>query len=293
MIPEQELNLEIPHPITPYKKLIINAAITGMVPTKKDNKHVPITVDEIIQDAINCYNAGASIIHIHARDKEQKPTYKKEIYAKIIEGIRSQCPNVIVCVTTSGRFDNTFEKRSQVLELQGKHKPDMASLTMGSLNFSHQASINTPDMIERLTLKMKENNIIPEIEIFDIGMINTIKVMIKKKFLDAPFYCNLLFGSIYSVPASLFDLSYVVKSLPPFSHWAVAGIGIFQMKMNFASILMGGHVRVGLEDNLYYDYEKKQIATNEMLVSRIVRFTKEIGRNISTAQETRDVLGIK
>jgi len=289
---EPQYDLGIPHPITPYSKLIINAAMTGMIPTKKDNPHVPVSVDQIIEDAVNCYKAGASIVHVHARDNQQKPTYEKEIYAQIIEGIRSQCSDVIICATTSGRVHNTFEKRSQVLELSGDLKPDMGSLTMGSLNFPKQASVNTPEMIERLALKMKENGIVPEIEIFEIGMISTSKVMIKKGILKAPFYFNLLFGSVYSIPATLFDLSYIVKNLPPDVHWAAAGIGKFQLKINFASILMGGHVRVGLEDNLYYDHAKKELATNEMLIKRVVKFANVIGRQVATAQEARDMLEI-
>ena len=289
---EEEYDLGIPHPIKPYQKLIINAAITGMVPTKKDNPHVPVSVDEIIEDAINCYKAGASILHLHARDNDQKPTYKKEIYAQIIEGIRSPCPDVIICTTTSGRVYNTFEKRSQVLELNGKLKPDMGSLTMGSLNFPKKASVNTPKMIQNLALKMKENGIVPEIEIFETGMISTTKVLIKKGILKPPFYFNLLFGSIYSIPATMFDLSYMVKNLPPHANWAAAGIGKFQLKINFASVLMGGHVRVGLEDNLYYDQEKKELATNVLLISRVVKFAHEIERKVATAKEAREMLGI-
>ena len=289
---EEEYDLGIPHPIKPYQKLIINAAITGMVPTKKDNPYVPVSVDEIIKDAINCYRAGASILHIHARDNDQKPTYKKEIYAQIIEGIRSQCSDVIICATTSGRVHNTFEKRSQVLELSGDLKPDMGSLTMGSLNFPKQASVNTPEMIERLALKMKENGIVPEIEIFETGMISTSKVMIKKGILKAPFYFNLLFGSVYSIPATMFDLSYMVKSLPPDVNWAAAGIGKFQLKINFASVLMGGNVRVGLEDNLFYNQENKELATNEMLILRVAKFANEVGRKVATAKEAREILGI-
>jgi uncharacterized protein (DUF849 family) len=289
---DERYDLGIPHPITPYPKLIINAAITGMVPQKKDNPNIPVSIDEIIEDAVKCYKAGASIVHVHARDDEQKPTYKKEIYAKIIEGIRSQCADVIICATTSGRIDNTFEKRSQVLELNGKYKPDMGSLTLGSLNFPQKASVNSPDMIERLALKMKKNDIVPEIEVFESGMISAAKILIKKGALSGPFYFNLLFGSIYSIPATLFDISYIVKNLPPDVHWAAAGIGKFQLKVNFASVLMGGHVRVGLEDNLFYNHETGDLATNKMLIERVVKFADVIGRKVASAQEVRDLLGI-
>lgn len=112
-------DLGIPHPVPPYRKLIINAAITGVIPTKKDTPHVPITVDEIIADAIARYNAGASMIHVHARDAEGEPTYRREIFAAIIFGIRSNQPDLIICATTSGRTHDTFDTRSQALELEG------------------------------------------------------------------------------------------------------------------------------------------------------------------------------
>jgi 3-keto-5-aminohexanoate cleavage enzyme len=285
-------DLGIPHPIKPYEKLIINAAITGMVPKKEDTPHVPLSVQEIIQDAIACCRAGASMIHVHARDEQGQPTYHKEIFAEIIAGIRKLCPDVIICASTSGRVHNTFEKRSEVLELTGDLKPDFASLTMGSLNFADQASINTPEIIEQLARKMKANGIIPEIEIFDLGMINTVKVFIHKGILTEPFYYNILAGSIFSAPATLLDLAYLVASLPPGGHWGAAGIGRFQLNMNLAAILMGGNVRVGLEDNIYYDAGKEVLATNVMLIERLARLCREIGREIATPMEARKILGI-
>lgn len=284
-------DLGIPHPITPYSKLIINAAITGMVPTKKDTEHIPIAVDEIIADAVACIDAGASIVHLHARDEDGAPTYKKELYADMIRGIRAERPEAILCTSTSGRVHNTFDYRSDVLELEGDVKPDMGSLTLGSLNFPKQASVNQPEMIQNLALKMKEKGIIPEIEAFETGMIQTAKVLMKRGILVKPFYFNLLLGSVYSAPGTLFDLAHMVMSLPPDVQWAAAGIGKFQLKMNFAAILMGGHVRVGLEDNIYYDADSKTLATNVMLIERIVRFANEIGRDIATPREARDCLG--
>ena len=281
-----------PHPTTPYSKLIINAAITGMVPMKDDSPHVPITVPEIIEDATRCCQAGASIIHVHARGEDGLPTYKKEVYAEIIRGIRANCPDAIICTTTSGRKHNTFEKRSEVLELEGNSKPDMGSLTLGSLNFTKQASINTPKMIQDLAAKMIAHDIVPEIEIFDIGMVNTAKIFIKNEILVEPFYFNLLLGSVFSVPATLFDLAYMVNSLPSAGQWAAAGIGRFQLKMNFASILMGGHVRVGIEDNIFYNQNNKELATNEQLIQRIVKFSHTIGREVASASEARGLIGL-
>jgi len=285
-------DLGIPHPVTPYSKLIVNAAITGMVPTKKETEHIPLDVEEIIEDATACVDAGASIVHVHARDADGAPTYQKEIYADIIRGIRAKRPDVILCASTSGRVHNTFEYRSEVLELEGDAKPDMGSLTMGSLNFPKQASVNQPEMIQNLAMKMKDQGIVPEIEAFETGMIQTAKVLMKRGILVEPFCFNLLLGSIYSAPGTLFDLTHMVKSLPPDVHWAAAGIGKFQLKMNFAAILMGGHVRVGLEDNIFFDPDNKKLATNVMLINRVVDFAKQIGRGIATPRETRERLGI-
>lgn len=289
---ENIYDLGIPHPITPYPKLIINAAITGMVPTKKDTPHVPLGVDEIVKDATACCRAGASIIHLHARDADGTPTYHKEIFAEMIGGLRANCPDVIVCVSTSGRVHNTFEKRSQVLELEGELKPDLGSLTMGSLNFPNQASINTPEMIENLALKMKDRGIAPEIEVFETGMIYAAKVLMKRGVLVAPFYFNLLLGSVFSAPATLFDLSHMVISLPSDVHWGAAGIGQFQLKMNFAAVLMGGHVRVGLEDNIYFDHKRKTLATNPMLVERAAKFGQDVGREVASPREAREMFGL-
>ena len=288
-----EKTIEFPHPVTPYPKLIINAAITGMVPTKDHTPHVPITVDEIIADAAACYDAGASIVHVHARDDAGKPAYQKGIYADIIRGIRAERPDMIVCASTSGRVHNTFEKRSQVLELDGDAKPDMASLTLSSLNFPKQASVNPPDMIEKLALKMKARGIVPELEAFDSGMVQAGKVLMKRGVLVPPFYCNLLLGSIYSAPGTLGELSHMVESLPEGVVWAAAGIGKFQLNMNLAAILMGGHVRVGLEDNLHYDTARKDLATNRRLVERLVAFARVIERPVATAREARKMIGLR
>jgi 3-keto-5-aminohexanoate cleavage enzyme len=281
-----------PYPLAQFPKIIINAALTGILPSKNDTAHVPITIEEIIKDAVSCYKAGASIIHIHARDDSGNATYKKEIYAQIIESIRKLCPDVILCVSTSGRVYDDFDKRSEVLELSGEQKPDMASLTVGSLNFPKGSSINTPEMIERLALKMRGNGIIPEIEIFDTGMINALKVLLRKGVLIQPLCGNLLMGSMYSASATMFDLACMVERLPEGFHWGAAGIGRFQLTMNIAAILLGGNVRVGIEDNLYYDNDKKVLATNEMLIKRLVRLSREIGREIATAKDAREILGV-
>ena len=176
--------------------------------------------------------------------------------------------------------------------MTGDAKPDMGSLTMGSLNFPKQASINDPEMISNLATAMRDRGIVPEIECFETGMIQATKILIKRGILVKPFYINMLFGSIFSAPATLFDLTHMVKSLPPSVQWGAAGIGKFQLKMNFASVLMGGHVRVGLEDNIWFNEDARDLATNPRLVERVANFSRQIGRQVATASEAREIIGL-
>jgi uncharacterized protein (DUF849 family) len=293
MKPQTRRNIDFAHPLKPYNKLIINVALTGMTPIKKDTPFVPITIDEIIDDAIKCVNVGASMLHIHARDRNGVPTYKAEIYEQIIKGIREKCPAIVICVTTSGRYYNQFIKRAEVLKLNGSLKPDMASLTLGSIDFPDQTSINEPLTIIRLAEKMKKVGIKPELEVFDTGMINMAKYLYKKGYIEPPFYFNILLGSIYSTQARMADLCYLVDQLPKKSIWAGAGIGIFQRVVNNASIIMGGHVRTGIEDNIWYDYEKNELTTNVKTILRLKEMAKIIGREIAKPQETRKMLDLK
>jgi len=162
-------------------ELILNFTPTGMIPTKEMTPHVPIAVDDIIEDVYEACELGISMVHLHARDeKTGVPTYKSEIYAKIIKGIRSFDKELIICVSLSGRGIKEFEKRASPLQLKGELKPDMGSLTLSSLNFNNTESVNSPSMIKALATEMKNKGILPELEVFDIGMINYSKYLIKK-----------------------------------------------------------------------------------------------------------------
>lgn len=270
--------------------LIINACLTGMVPQKKDNLFLPVTREEIIGDACAVIEAGASILHMHARDDDGIPSWQPELFSPVIEKIRSTYPQVVIGVTTSGRKFTAFSKRSAVLYLSGDAKPDMASLTLGSMNFVSEASLNSPHTIQKLAKCMQDQGIMPELEIFEPGMLNYAFYLIKKKLLTPPCYVNLILGSLGASPARLIDLANLVRDIPAGWVWAAAGIGRYQLSMNAAAIIMGGHVRVGLEDNLYYDPQRKNMASNKMLVNRVVRIAGELGRPIATPTETRQLL---
>lgn len=268
--------------------LIVNAAITGMVPRRCDSPYVPISPEEIIADARRCRDAGATILHLHARNADENPTYRKEVYAEIFNGVRESCPDVLVSGSCSGRVHGEFWQRSQVLELA----PDLGSLTLGSLNFPGQASVNEPEMIRQLALAMQTRGIIPEMEIFDLGMADVSHYLIREGLLVPPFYANILLGSRGTAAATADNLCTIVRALPDGTTWAATGVGRFQFFVNSLAVAMGGHVRVGLEDALYYDWETKRHATNAGLIDRIVKVAQAMGREIATTDVTRQIVGV-
>ncbi len=272
--------------------LIINLAPTGMIPTRAITPHVPLTPKEIATDVLRCASVGASIVHLHARDAKGAPTYRKEIYAEIIRNIRKVDKALIICVSTSGRDFNEFEKRSDVLDLGGDLKPDMASLTLSSLNFNQMANINSPETIQALAKKMLEKGIKPELEVFDVGMINYAKYLIKKGLLQPPYYFNLLLGNIACAQANLMHLGYMINELPLDSFYSVAGIGNAQLPMNAVSVAYGGGVRVGLEDNIWFDDERTRLATNLELVQRVALLAEARGRKVMQPMKLRSLLGL-
>ena len=275
-------------------KLIINFTPNGMIPTKEMTPHVPISPDEIVRDVLRAAELGASIIHLHARNPDGTPTQDPEVFGEIIKKIRAHNKELILGVTCSGRDDNTFEGRSSVLDLEGDAKPDMGSLTLSSLNFNRTASVNSPKMIQSLAKKMLEKGIKPELEVFDIGMVNYAHYLIKKGILQPPYYFNLLLGNIACAQADLINAGLMIRELPEHSTWAFAGIGDAQLKMNTLGLIWGGHVRVGLEDNIFFDNPiRSQLATNIQLVQRIANFAKTYGREIATPLEVRKMLGLR
>jgi len=273
------------------KGFIFNFTPTGMIPTKDMTQHVPVSPVEIIEQVLEVLPLGINMVHLHARDPQTgKPTYKKEVYSEIIEGIKRKTKGLIIGVSTSGRTYKTFKERSECLDIDGDLRPDFASLTLSSLNFNKVASINEPEMIQSLAKKMLNKNIRPELEAFDLGMINYAKYLITKKLIKPPFYFNLLLGNIACAQADMKHLGLMVSELPENSIWATAGIGNSQLKMNVLSIVSEGGVRIGLEDNIWFDEERTALATNYSLIKRIVEIANVIGYRPYTIQEARNLL---
>jgi uncharacterized protein (DUF849 family) len=272
--------------------LIINLAPTGMLPTRSQSPYVPFTPQEIADDVRRCFDLGVSMVHIHARTEDGLPTSDAAVYEEIIKTIRVTNPEIILVVSTSGRLVNEIERRSEALYLEGFLKPDMASLTLGSMNFATSASINNPKTIMQLAKIMLERGIKPELEVFDTGMVNFAKILIGKGLLNPPFYFNILLGNPSSAQATLMHLAAIVSELPPLSIWSLAGIGRFQTRANGLGVVMGDGVRVGLEDNLWLDAARTQLATNSQLVKRVVDQAIALDRTIATAQDVRTLLGV-
>lgn len=272
--------------------LIINACLTGNVLTRENAPHVPLSTGQIIDDALHAIEQGASMLHIHARDSHGRPDWRPESYAPVFEGIRAHNREVVLVATTSGREHGSLEKRAAVLELDGSAKPDMASLTLGSLNFPNTASISAPDTIQQLAARMQQHTILPELEVFDLGMLNYAFYLRRKGILPRDCYVNILLGSLGSAPGRVMDLCALVRELPASWTWAAAGIGRYQLAINTAAIIMGGHVRAGLEDSPFMDYKDVQPATNAALVARVARVARELGRPVSSCAQTRQRLRI-
>ena len=258
-------------------ELIINFTPTGMVPMKADNPNVPIQIDEIIDSVHEAYEKGITLAHLHLRNKESGlPDYRPEGYGRLLDGVKKYCEDLVCCLSLSGRNYSEFEKRSAAIEL----KPDMASLTLSSLNFKNQASINSPETIIRLLEKMQEHGVKPELEIFDLGMKNFFLYLVKKKMLEPPYYVNFIFGNIFSMQPEFSDFAAITSNLPKDTYYSFGGLGRFQFKTHLHAIASGAGVRIGLEDNLFMDKKKSIMASNISLLDRVHRVAQLYERSI-------------
>jgi 3-keto-5-aminohexanoate cleavage enzyme len=271
------------------EKLVITVAPTGSVPRKKDTPHVPVTPDEIAETAYLCEQAGAAIIHVHCRDEAERPTSRLELFKETVDKIR-QRTKLIVMTSTSGIAGSTDPDRAAPLNAN----PEMGSLTTGSLNFAGRKPsvvyVNTVETVQFLAKAMLDLHIKPEIEAFDVGFIQQGRKLIEMGLVQEPAHFQLVMGVDGGVPATPENLVHMVNQLPPTATYVVAGMSRMQLPMTTMAILMGGHVRVGLEDNLYL--KKGVLARNEELVGRARHLAEDLQREVANPDEARKIMGL-
>jgi uncharacterized protein (DUF849 family) len=264
-------------------KKIINFTPTG-TQTTRDNSFAPLLPNEIIEEVHQANELGISVVHLHARDEiTLENTYKKETYQKIIEGIKKHCPELLICVSLTGRNFPEIEKRTEVLQLH----PDMGSLTMSSLNFPSGASINQPEIILSLIESMDKYGVQPEIECFDSGMLNYTNYLISKNKLKPPYHINIILGNIYNGQCDFGTLATIKSNLVPNTFTCLGGIGSQQLKSTVYGLLDFDGIRIGLEDNLYY--KDKEKTTNIDLLNRVHRIMEELNVSHYKSSELREL----
>ena len=273
------------------EKLIITAAICGAEVTKEQNPAVPYTVEEIVREAKSAVDAGAAIVHLHVRLDDGTPTQSRARFQECEDAIYKACPNVILIPSTGGAVGMTPDERLQSTDTTPI--PEMATLDCGTCNFGDEIFDNTMPTMRAFGKRMIERGIKPEYECFEMGHLDTILTMARKgEVPGAPMQFNFVLGVPGCTPATVDNLCWLVKNIPAGSTWTSTGIGRHAFTLAAPTIVMGGNVRVGFEDNLYL--ERGVLAkSNGELVDKVVRMAKLLGRPIATSDEAREILGLK
>ena len=266
--------------------LIITCPVTGAELSKDDTPHLPVTPVEIAQSAEEAVSAGASIIHLHVRDEQGNPTQREDIFKSVKKKILKRC-DCILQYSTGGAVGTPIEKRMAPLKL----KPDMASLSMGTMNFGDEIFENTTSTIRTIARELEKNGIMSELEIFDYGMMDTTRRFLSKGYLPEKFHINFVLGVPGGMAGNIENLISLKNRLNPLQTWTVTGVGKFQLPLAVHAIMMGGHVRIGFEDNIYFR-QGELAKTNAQLIKRIVRIAKELDRPVATLPQTRQMLGL-
>ena len=270
-------------------KIILTVAPTGAWPSKNDTPYIPLQPKEIAEDVYSCWQAGASIAHIHVRDDEDKSSMDFAKFTETVELIRATDCDIVLNLTTSGQLGLEDEDRMRhIIAL----KPELASYDCGSMNWAHSTVFeNSPRFLEKLGLAMQENNIKPEIEIFDAGMVYNALYYLKKGILKAPLHFQFVLGAPGGMTATIENLMFLKTLIPADSTWGALGIGRGHLPIMYTTLALGGHVRVGMEDNIYYS--KGVLAkSNVEFVERTKRIAAEIDKEIATPDEARSILGL-
>lgn len=273
------------------EKLIITAAVIGSVPTRDKNPHAPYSPSEIAEEALRCWRAGAAVVHVHVRDPETgNPAFEKGLFAEVVERVRADSDMLINLTTSAFNLEgpDVGEKRLMPLELS----PDLCSLDIGSLNFRGRVFVNPPDWGEMAAQRMREAGVKPEIEAFDSGHLAQARYLVEKGLVDDPPYFQICLGVAWGAEADLESLLAMKARLPKGSQWSVLGTGPSQLPITTHALLLGGHVRVGFEDNMYLS-RGVLAETNAQFVERAVTLARLLQREVATCEEARSILGIR
>jgi len=267
------------------QKMIVTAAVNGSVPTKEDTPHVPITPEEVVQDAVQCWEAGASVVHIHARREDGGQSHDREYFRRCLEGISDEC-DIIVQFSTGARKPVPAETRIQSIDLH----PEMMSVNCGCCNFPQGPFINSMQDIEYWLTEMKKSGVKPELECFDLSHVYAAAELYDRGLIPDPPLFNLIFGAKGALPFTPQNFIHMHECVPEGALINVIGVGRHQLPVTVMSTVLGNNVRVGLEDNIFYSYGVK--ATNRQLVERAVRIAEECQREVAAPDEARVILGI-
>jgi 3-keto-5-aminohexanoate cleavage enzyme len=270
--------------------VIITVAITGAIPRKKDCPGLPVTVSEQIEETHKAYEAGAALVHLHVRKPDESPSSDPDQFAKVQEGIKKHCPDMIIQFSTGGRGQDQALRGAMLF-----HRPDMASLATGSVNFPHGIYENPPTFVDGLANEMNKYDIKPEIEVFDMAMLYSAADLIKRGLLKAPAHVQFVMGVPNAMPAKRSILEFLVselKDIMPDATWTAAGIARHQLTVNEWALEMGGHARTGLEDNIKYD-QTRVAKDNAELVSRVAELAAKYNRPVANAKLAREILGLR
>ena len=269
---------------------IITVAITGSQPSKAQNPAVPISPAEQVESTHEAFEAGASLVHIHVRDDSGQSSSDEARFAVVQAGIRKHCPGMIVQFSTGGRGRTADERGSSL-----QHRPDMASLATGSVNFATIIYENPPPLVDDLATVMLRQEVKPEVEIFDLAMLYNARTLVDRGLLKAPVHVQFVMGIPNALPARERLLDFLIEELQdqlPGATWTAAAIGRHQLDVNHWALKRGGHARTGLEDNVYFD-KGRLAASNAELVKRVADLCGDYDRHPATPAEARQLLGLR
>ena len=269
--------------------VVICAAVTGSITDRSVTPHVPMSTEEIVASSVEAWEAGAAVIHLHARDDDGRPSFARERFARLVDGIRERgCDAVLNLSTGSGGGTFVGAERYECLDLA----PEMGSFDCGSTNFNNWVFANGRPFLEDMAAAFARNDVAPEIECFDASHVQNALDLIASGVLHEPLHFQFVLGVRGGAPATLAQVALMRGMLPADATWGVCGIGRAQLPMNLVALASGAHVRTGLEDNVYL-HRGELAVSNRQLVERVARLAREVGRPIAAPAEARAILGVR